>query len=261
MGIMNTKLGRFCAALAIAGSVGLTAAPARADVIQLGFILDGSGSIGSGNWNIIRTGLANAVNLIPLAGEDTYEVSIVQFGSTAQTEVANYTITDVASRTALSTIVAGLAYMNGGSTNFNAAFTQMASVLGNTIQGADASYVNFATDGQQNSGGTGVAQRDALIALGVDNISVEGIGNGVDQNDLMNNFCYPSSCIDITGGGSANFPGQGFYVGVANAQGYAAVIGNKVRIVTGQPVPEPQMISLLGLGLLGLVMLRRRKSA
>ena len=52
-------------ALALAGAavcaMTLAVQPARADVIQLGFILDGSGSIGSSNWNIIRQGLADAV--------------------------------------------------------------------------------------------------------------------------------------------------------------------------------------------------------
>lgn len=259
MGIMNTKLGRFCAALAVASSVSFAAMPAKADVIQLGFILDGSGSIGSSNWNTIRTGLANAINLIPLSDGNTYEISVVQFGSAATAHVSNYVITDAASRTALSTQVAGIAYQSGGSTNYTLAFNTMTATLANTIQGADRTYVNFATDGAHNTGGAPLTAFANMLAAGVDNVSIEGIGvTSTLKTTLMNNYCHPGPCIDLSVG-SANFPDQGFYIGVANAQGYADAIGNKVRIVTGQPVPAPQVLSLLGLGLLGMTFLRRRK--
>lgn len=255
MGILNKKVGQLFAGLAVAASIGMAAAPVKADTIQLGFILDSSGSIGSSNWNIIRQGLSDAIDLIPVDGTTQYEVSIVTFGNAVATPVANYLITDAASRDTLSNQVAALTFMNGSSTNYAIAFNAMTDALDNTIANATASYVNFATDGAQNAGGTGVPERNALIAAGVDNISIEGIGGGVDANDLQTNFCYPGPCDTTV---PYNFPAQGFYIGVANAQGYADAIGSKVRIVTGQ-VPEPQMIALLGIGLLGLTPLMRRR--
>ncbi|MCB1949744.1 VWA domain-containing protein, partial [Nitrosomonas sp.] len=235
-------------------NVAMAPMAANADQIQLGFILDESGSIGAGNWNIIRQGLANGIDLIPVGGADTYEVSIVSFSSGATVRASNVLIDSVAARDALSDAVENYNY-NGGSTNFAAAYSTMRNVLNNTIGNADFSYVNFATDGQQNVGGTGVAERNSLIAAGVDNISIEGIGGGVDANDLRNNFCYPQPCDTTV---PYNFPTQGFYIGVANAQGYADAITNKIRVVTGQ-VPEPGTVALLSVALLGMGIMRRRK--
>jgi len=91
--------------------VAMSPMAATAGTIQLGFILDGSGSISSGSWNTIRTGLASAINLIPFGGTDTYEVSVVQFasGATSYAAATRILITDATARTNLSTFIGGLA--------------------------------------------------------------------------------------------------------------------------------------------------------
>src|SRR5690606_89603 len=53
MGKFRKTIGRLFAGLAVAASLGI-AAPAKSDVIQLGFIIDESGSIGSSNYTIIK---------------------------------------------------------------------------------------------------------------------------------------------------------------------------------------------------------------
>ena len=246
------KAATLIVALVIAVTLGI-GSKAEAGPIQLGFILDGSGSIGTTNWTTIRNGLASAVNAyVPLGSQ--YEVSVVTFGSSATKNIQNFVVSDAASKTSLVNSIANLPYLNGGSTNYAAAFTAMQQVLQLSISNAPFSYVNFATDGQQNSGGTGVTERNSLIAAGVDNISIEGIGSSVDANDLQTNFCYPGPCTIAP---VYNFPTKGFYVGVADAAGYAAAIGEKVEIVTTVPDLGSTLL-LLGMGLVGLGAWRRR---
>lgn len=263
------------AALLAAG--GLASQDAQAARVQLGFVLDGSGSISSAEWNTIRLGLASAINLIPVGGDNVYEVSIVQFATDVATYAAasNVLLDTVEKRTNLSNFMASMTQLSGF-TNYAAAFTGIGQVLSNTISLADFSFVNFATDGEPNRcGGAGttvttanqtaarncaVEARDALIDLGVDNISIEGIGvTAASAAFLQNSICYPGPC-DTTAPFS-NFPNEGFYIGVANADQYAQAIRNKILVVTQQEVPAPGTVALVGLALLALGASTRRRAA
>ena len=137
------------AAAALATAI-MASAPANSGVIQLGFILDSSGSIGSGNWNTIRTGLASAINtLVPVGGTDTYEITVVSFSTNAVTTVAP-TLLTAASKPGVVAAIQNAAFQ-GGTTDYTAAFGLMDGLLFPGGQSSAAStYLNFATDGDPN---------------------------------------------------------------------------------------------------------------
>ncbi len=267
MSIRKLALGAISAAV-----VAIAPMTARADVVQLGFILDRSGSINfssPNNWNTIVSGLSSAINtLIPITGTTQYEISVVSFSTAATIDVNSYLITDAASRTAVANLISGIGF-TGGSTCYSCAFTSMQTALTDafgtngggfapTSTSVAATYVNFATDGEPNvNTSTTLSTRQSLINAGVDNISIEGIGTGVDQAYLTGSICYPGPC-DTTS--PYSFPTNGFYIGVGDAAEYVAAIGNKIRVVTGQ-IPEPGTIALVGLALVGAGMARRRMPA
>lgn len=263
---MFSRLKKLAAAGAVGSALLISSISAQAGTIQLGFILDRSGSIPGADWNTITTGLSTALGLIPVGGADTYEVSVVTFSSSATAVASNVLINSAAARSSLQATISGLANgVTGGTTNYTAAFTLMDTVLRNTSATASKTYLNFATDGDPNPiASDGVSVRNSMVQATaggyVDNISIEAIGGGISaagQNRLQNQICYPQPCDTTL---PYNFPTQGFYIAVATAQQYVSAIQTKILTVTNQ-TPEPATLALVGLALAGAGMAKRRKAA
>ena len=260
-------------------AMGLAASSAVADVIDLGFAIDESGSVSgsatTGELGIIRQGLANALDLIPSVGAtgnpNTYTVTIVRFASSASVLVSKTVIND-ANRAAIQNTLLTAGRISGG-TNINAAVSALTSAvcgIGTDTCSADTTLFNVATDGSGSSPVTGGANAEAMTA-GVDGISYETIGGGVSPQFLVdNNWAYPTTPVLVTD--PANLPDPtttGFVLAVDSFDDFEDAIASKVTNVVDStggggpsvvPLPAGMPLILSGFAVLGLVRSRRKAS-
>ncbi|MGB3459262.1 MAG: vWA domain-containing protein [Halobacteriota archaeon] len=214
---MNTKnskkiVSTFAAIIVIsmlaAMSVGNVAANGNVTV-QVGLILDGSGSINATEWAIITEGVASAVeNSSCLPDDGTVELTVVQFSNTASVEVGPVVI-DAASAPTVATQIRAIGQM-GGSTCIACGFHVAADALYNSINFNTSikQVLNLATDGSPNicdpawpcpdAKTNAVSARDyAISLLGMDTdpndeIDAEGIGiSDANRAWLKDNIVWP----------------------------------------------------------------------
>lgn len=221
---------------------------ANAALIDLGFALDESGSIGLANWGVEKGGLANALSLVPTGGPDQYRITVVSFDSAASMIVAPTILT--AGNLAAIQAQINVAPYNGGGTNVTTGVSLLTSLVSGVGFG-DTSYMNVSTDGF--SAGDPTASRNAAVAAGWDAISAEAIGNF--DLSFLSALVYPQPGV-LNPSPLPDPLVQGFIIQVANFADYEAAIASKVQAITG--VPEPSTILLLGSGMVGLWFARRR---
>jgi len=259
-----TKLKYGMAACFIAASVmvGGAVTSAKAAIIDLGFAVDGSGSIGSSNFNTVKAALANALGVIPLAGQNTYRVSVVQFGSSVS-NVFTTVINTASDLTSLQSAVATMSYMSGGSTCISCATTALTSNINSLGGFGDLSLMNIMTDGAPNVGITnGTTLQGTLTTAGWDSISAEAVGSF--NLSFLQALVSPNPGVTTADPNALPNPlTSGFVLTVANFDAYEAAITAKIQKIvdTTTPIPVPAALPLLLGGLGGLWLASRRRMA
>lgn len=263
-------------ALAVAALFGGTPAT-QAATIDLGFVLDGSGSVSTVDYNTARSALASALSQIPTSGPNEYRIAVTSYGSSQVTVLAP-TVVTAGNIAALQAAVAS-ATKAGGGTDTAGAISYITNLFVNAGGLGDTSLINITTDGVPNS--QAATETAALTArtTGIDGISFEAVGSGVSSASALANMAR------IAGLGTAgvvtngvvvtdltaipNATTTGFVIPVSSFEAYSAAITAKIgRIVVdtgggGTPtdpsvVPLPAGLPLM-LGVIGAFALVRRR--
>jgi phosphohistidine swiveling domain-containing protein len=263
-------------ALAVAVLFGGTPAT-QAATIDLGFILDFSGSVADTDFANARDALATALGSIPTSGANEYRVAVTRFSSSSTTIIPP-TIVTAANIVSLQNTLRASSSATTGGTNLAGAITAMASLFSSTTGGfGDTTLINITTDGVPDS--QSLAESAALAAntAGVDGISFEAVGGGVSSSSALANMAR------IAGLGTAgvasngvvvsdlsaipNATTTGFVIPVSSFAAYEAAITAKIgQIVddTGGGTTDPSVVPLpaglpLMLGVIGAFALVRRR--
>lgn len=253
----------FALVLVTCAGVAATPGTGRADVIQLGIIVDSSGSIGTTNFNSMRTGIANALSAwVPT--NSTVELTVVRFASGATTIVSPTLINSPATLASVVATVQGMTF-TGGSTAMDQGINLARTLVTGSPEfaGAQRQVFNIVTDGVPNDSAATVAARNAAIAAGIDELSAEFIGpvGSGGYNFLLNQLVFPTpgyQAPPFQSGRGFVYPVTSFGVEFENA------FREKLQfITTGGAVPEPATLAVFGFGALvaGGLYRRNRKAA
>ena len=257
---------------------------------QLAFVIDGSGSIFYTDFEIMKEGIASAIEGgscgVPLDGR--LELTVVQFSSSAQIDVPPTVLTQ-ANVHSIATQIRSIA-QSSGITNYEAGIdTAISAVTGSpNFSGFDRQVINFSSDGLPNSGNLDMTTlRRRAANNGFDEIDVVGIGffspaaySGPDAAaavmgtplDVLKELAHPRP---ISVHPPAAWPpnGPGWVSLVDNYTEFANAVCAQLGVIVGggpnptptpapSSIPEPITVVLFGSGVaaLGAYVQRRRRT-
>ncbi len=159
--------------------------------VRLCLVIDGSGSIGASQFDLMRQGLANAIGdptVVPQSG--AVEISAVEFSSSVTTHVTPTVVDSQAAATGIANIIRNMPKSDGG-TNLSAAIDACAGLISGSC-GSSRQVINVVTDGVPDSQTAAVASRNAAVSAGIDEVNAEAVAAPQTAVDfLRDQLVYP----------------------------------------------------------------------
>jgi hypothetical protein len=244
------------------------ASAVNANVIDLAFIMDESGSVGSSNYGAAMDSLASALeSSLANSPTDTYNVTVISFAASASV-VASATIAPNTSSANIKTVlgdgIRGDAH-TGGLTCYSCAFGLLSDSSG------DFGIINMMTDGDPTAGDTSTSGLLADVADLRDNgnwdsLSFEAVGTGASDS-LLQALAFDTAGtgpqLALTDPNDITDPlNESFVLAVSDfGTAYDAAISTKVQRIVDPgpaPIPLPAAAWMLLAGIGALFGLRRR---